>query len=207
MRILAIAFLATLLTMPLVRADDTAEVMKMVKSNIGIVIDLLRNKEIDKKERNQKIIATIVPFFDFRTMARVCLGETYWKPLSPAERKEFVELFVLRLQESYLEKLDLYTDEEVVVADATAVKKRIHVLTHLVTKDDKLEMIYKFYKSRKRGWLVYDMVILGVSVVQTYRSQFAGLLKESSFADLMERLKTTGGFTIPTDEAGNSKAG
>ena len=206
MRILAIAFLAILLTMPLVRADDTAEVMQMVKSNIDIVIDLLRNKEIDKKERNQKIIATINPFFDFRTMARVCLGETYWKPLSPAERKAFVELFVLRLQESYLEKLDLYTDEEVVVEDATAVKKRIHVLTRLVTKDDKLEMVYKFYKS-KRGWLVYDVVILGVSVVQTYRSQFSGFLKESSFADLMERLKTTGGFTIPTDEEGRPKAG
>ena len=206
MRILAIAFLATLLTMPLVRADDTADVMQMVKSNIDIVIDLLRNKEIGKKERNQKIIATINPFFDFRTMARVCLGETYWKPLSPAERKAFVELFVLRLQESYLEKLDLYTDEEVVVEDATAVKKRIHVLTRLVTKDDKLEMVYKFYKS-KRGWLVYDVVILGVSVVQTYRSQFSGFLKESSFADLMERLKTTGGFTIPTDAEGKSKAG
>ena len=206
MRILAIAFLATLLTMPLIRADDTAEVMELVKSNIDIVIDLLRNKEIDKKERNQKIIATINPFFDFRTMARVCLGETYWKPLSPAERKAFVELFVLRLQESYLEKLDLYTDEEVVVEDATAVKKRIHVLTRLVTKDDKLEMVYKFYKS-KRGWLVYDVVILGVSVVQTYRSQFSGFLKESSFADLMERLKTTGGFTIPTDAEGKSKAG
>ena len=206
MRILAIAFLATLLTMPLVRADDTADVMQMVKSNIDIVIDLLRNKEIGKKERNQKIIATINPFFDFRTMARVCLGETYWKPLSPAERKAFVELFVLRLQESYLEKLDLYTDEEVVVADAIAVKKRIHVVTHLVTKDDKLEMVYKFYKS-KRGWLVYDVVILGVSVVQTYRSQFSGFLKESSFADLMERLKTTGGFTIPTDAEGKSKAG
>ena len=206
MRMLAIAFLATLLTMPLVRADETAEVMELVKSNIDIVIGLLRNREIDKNERNQKIIATINPFFDFRTMARVCLGETYWKPLSRAERKEFVALFVLRLQESYLEKLALYTDEEVVVEDATAVKKRIHVLTHLVTKDDKLEMVYKFYKS-KRGWLVYDVVILGVSVVQTYRSQFSGFLKEASFADLMERLKTTGGFTIPTDDEGRPKAG
>jgi phospholipid transport system substrate-binding protein len=68
-----------------------------------------------------------------------------------------------------------------------------------VTKDDKLEMVYKFYKSRK-NWKIYDVVILGVSVVQTYRSQFRGILKNTSFADLMKKLRTKGGFTIPTDK-------
>ena len=53
-------------------------------------------------------------------------------------------MFVERLKLSYLEKLDLYTDEEVVVDEARKTKKnRVEVLTYLVTKDDKKEMIYK----------------------------------------------------------------
>ena len=203
MRTFTIAILAILLTMSLAWADESEEVKGLVKANIDAVVELLQNKTISKKERNRKIIAVINPVFDFALMAKLSLGKTYWKPLSTAQKKEFVALFVLRLQESYLEKLDLYTDEKVIIEEAKFVKKRIHVLTRLVTKDDKLEMLYKFYKAKKaKTWKVYDVVILGVSVVQTYRSQFSGFLRGASFADLMEKLKTTGGFTIPTSKEG-----
>ena len=197
MRILTIAILLTLGTSFLSHADEKAEVLQLAKTRIDAVVELLRSKEFGKAERNKRIINTINPIFDFALMAKICLGKKHWRPLSAEERKEFIDLFVLRLQESYLEKLDLYTDEEVVVEEAVTVKKRIHVMTHLVTKDDKLEMVYKFYKA-KRGWKIYDVVILGVSVVQTYRSQFRGILKNTSFADLMKKLRTTGGFSIPT---------
>jgi phospholipid transport system substrate-binding protein len=68
-------------------------------------------------------------------------------------------------------------------------------------------MIYKFYRG-KEGWKVYDVEILGVSVVQTYRSQFDGFLKNGSFAELMEKLKTSGEFALPTgNEQQPSSAG
>ncbi|MCG8336854.1 MAG: ABC transporter substrate-binding protein [Proteobacteria bacterium] len=180
-----------------VKADDLTDVKQIVAKSIAIVIDLVKDKQIDKATRNQKIIETIEPFFDFEFMAKVCLGKKHWKAMTPAKRKLFVERFVMRLQDSYLEKLDLYTDEEVVVDEAKRVKKRIHVVTHLVSKTDKMEMIYKFRKART-GWLVYDIEILGVSIVQTYRSQFAGFLKQNSIDDLLEKLTKSGSFTVPT---------
>ena len=201
MRPLTIACLISLLTLTYVYADENAEVLQLAKTRIDSVIVLLRDQDISKEERDKKIIGTINPIFDFKLMAKICLGKKHWVPLSPEDRKTFVDTFVLRLQESYLDKLELYTDEEVVVEEAISVKKRIHVLTHLVTKDDDLEMTYKFYNSSD-GWKIYDVVILGVSVVQTYRSQFSGFLKDASFDQLMEKLKTTGGFTIPTDADG-----
>lgn len=197
MRTLTLVVLFTLAISLPTYADEKAEVFQLAKSKIDAVVDLLRNKEIGKAERNQKIIATINPIFDFALMAKISLGKKHWKPLSTGQRKEFIDFFVLRLQESYLEKLDLYTDEEVVVEEAVTVKKRIHLMTHLVTKDDKLEMVYKFYK-KKGNWKIYDLVILGVSVVQTYRSQFSGFLKNASFTDLMKKLKTSGEFSIST---------
>ena len=126
-------------------------------------------------------------------MARLSLGKKHWKALSKAKRKEFSELFVKRLKDSYLDKLDLYTDEEIVVDEAKLTKKnRVEVLTYLVSKEDKKEMIYKLYKSKKKEWMVYDVDILGVSIVQTYRSQFSGILKKKSMEQLMERIRSTG---------------
>ena len=159
-----------------VLADEKSDVLRITSEKIGTVIQLLKNKTLDKKERNKRIVEVVNPLFDFRVMARNSLGRKHWVNMTRAQKKEFLDLFVKRLQESYLEKLDLYTDENVVIENATQVKKRIHVLTRLVSKTDKKDMVYKFWKSKRRGWGVYDIVILGVSVVQTYRSQFNGLL-------------------------------
>lgn len=180
-------------------ADDVAHVQAIVDQNIKLVIDYIKDKKLDKQTRNEKIIETVVPFFDFDFMAMVCLEKKHRRKLSNAQQKEFTELFVKRLQESFLEKLDLYTDEEVIVENAKKVKKRIHVLTYLVSKGDKMDMKFKFKKTKK-GWKVYDLEILGVSMVLTYRSQFSGFLKKNSMDDLLKKLSQSGSFTVPTGE-------
>ena len=174
-------------------ADEVKEIRAMTKEKVDIVINILKDKSLSKIEKKEGILETIDGLFDFSLMARLSLGKKHWKSLSKEKRKEFSELFVERLKLSYLEKLDLYTDEEVVVDEARMTKKnRVEVLTYLVTKDDKKEMIYKLYKTKKKGWMVYDVDVLGVSIVQTYRSQFSGVLKKETMEQLMERMRSAG---------------
>ena len=174
-------------------ADEVSEIRAMTKEKVDLVIQTLKDTSLSKKEKKEGILKTIDGLFDFNLMARLSLGKKNWKPLSKSNRKEFSKLFVERLKQSYLDKLDLYTDEEVVVGEAKQTKKnRVEVLTFLVSKDDKKEMTYKLYKSKKKGWLVYDVDVLGVSIVATYRSQFSGILKKGSMEQLLERMRSTG---------------
>ena len=174
-------------------ADEVNEIRAMTKEKVDLIIQTLKDTSLSKKEKKEGILKTIDGLFDFNLMARLSLGKENWKPLSKSKRKEFSKLFVERLKQSYLDKLDLYTDEEVVVGEAKQTKKnRVEVLTFLVSKDDKKEMTYKLYKSKKKGWLVYDVVVLGVSIVATYRSQFSGILKKGSMEQLLERMRSTG---------------
>ena len=174
-------------------ADEISEIRAMTKEKVDVVINILKDKSLSKQEKKEGILKTIDGLFDFSLMARLSLGKKHWKSLRKAKRKEFSELFVERLKLSYLEKLDLYTDEEVVVDEARLTKKnRVEVLTFLVSEDDKKEMIYKLYKTKKKEWMVYDVNILGVSIVQTYRSRFSGILKKESMEQLMERMRSTG---------------
>ena len=174
-------------------ADEVSEIRAMTKEKVDLIIHTLKDTSLSKKEKKEGILKTIDGLFDFNLMARLSLGKENWKPLSKSKRKEFSKLFVERLKQSYLDKLDLYTDEEVVVGEAKQTKKnRVEVLTFLVSKDDKKEMTYKLYKSKKKGWLVYDVVVLGVSIVATYRSQFSGILKKGSMEQLLERMRSTG---------------
>ena len=172
-------------------ADEVSEIRAMTKEKVDLVIRTLKDSSLSKEEKKQGILKTIDGLFDFSLMARLSLGKKHWKSLSKSGRKEFSKLFVGRLKQSYLDKLDLYTDEEVVVDEAKMTKKnRVEVVTYLVSKDDKKEMTYKLYKTKKKGWMVYDVDVLGVSIVQTYRSQFSGILKKESLEQLMERLRS-----------------
>ncbi len=51
------------------------------------------------------------------------------------------------------------------------------------------EIIYKFYKDKNGSWMIYDVDILGVSIIQTYRTQFAEILTKEPFEKLLEKLK------------------
>jgi len=172
-------------------ADGTTEVKAMMKEKIGKVTSIIQDKTIAKNIRDTEVDALVRPLFDFGLMGRLSLGKTQWKKLTADERREFSKLFEERVMNSYMSKLDLYTDEVVIISDAIKVKSRIHLPTRLVRKNEKREILYKFYKSKKRSWLIYDVDILGVSIIQTYRKQFSGILKEETFAVLLEKLKTS----------------
>ena len=199
MKILLNAVICLLLFGQTVHADDRSDVRALLKEKMDAVIVLVRNKDFDKSVSNDKIIETVDPIFDFKLMAKLSLGKKYWSGIGREKREEYSHLFIKRLKESYLEKLDLYTDEELVYNEPKKVKKKIHAPVLLVSKDNKIEMIYKFYKSKK-GWMIYDVEIQGVSVVQTYRTQFHDVMKRGTMDDLIAKLNKTGEFTIPDTE-------
>lgn len=173
-----------------------SEASALIESKIDAVMVLLQNKVLDKTDRNTQIIALVSPIFDYQTMAKLSLGKKHWPQLSQEKQDAFSDLFTKRLQSSFLEKLDIYTDEKVLYGKAESNGSKVQVPTTLISKDSRIEMLYKLY-STAAGWKVYDVEVGGVSVIQTYRSQFDGVLSEGSIDDLLEKLKTDGSFDIP----------
>jgi len=195
MRYLLSAILCVLLFASPTLADAPDEVRELLKVKIDAVVVLLQDKTIEKTDRNERILDIISPIFDYPTMAKLSLGKKHWPALSQEQQVVFSDLFNKRLQTSYLEKLDLYSDEKILYGTAQADGKKVHMPTTLISKGSKIEMFYKFYRSAV-GWKIYDVEIGGVSVIQTYRSQFDGVLSEGTIDDLLEKLRIDGTFVI-----------
>lgn len=53
----------------------------------------------------------------------------------------------------------------------------------------KKNIIFKFYNDNN-NWLIYDVDVLGVSIVQTYRSQFGDILANQGFDALLQKLES-----------------
>jgi len=162
-------------------------------TKIDEVILIVQDKSLVKDQRNSDIIKVLTPMFDFELMAKLSLGKV-WKQLNSADRKRFVELYVERMKKSYSSKIDAYSDEKVEVKKIKQPKSnRIELVTDLVSKTDKLEIAYKFYRPKslkmdKDNWLIYDAVILGVSILKTDKAQFQEFLQTKSITQLMNEL-------------------
>ena len=91
---------------------------------------------------------------------------------------------------SFTSKLGLYKDEEIKVTTLDKVKERMFLNSQMIINGEVKNIIFKFY-DKKGDWLIYDVDILGVSIIQTYRSQFADLLDKADFNTLLDTLKAT----------------
>lgn len=172
-------------------AGDMENLTELMKTKVAAITGILENNALAKEQKNARIEGATNALFDYKLMARLSLGKKEWGELDETKRNEYMGLFERRIKDSYLEKLHLYTDEKVVVEAAKAGEKgRIHVPCYILAKDGKTEMLYKFYKAKSGEWLIYDVEIAGVSIVQTYRSQFAEILKTKSVFELIEKLKS-----------------
>lgn len=173
-------------------ANQTEEekIKEMMIKKSEVFFSILNNKEYDKQTRKQKILDEIEPLFDFRLMSRLALNRKTWKSLSKEQRSLFSEVFISRVQKSYLSKLDVFKDVEVIVKDSIRVKKnRIEITALLKTNTDTKKLVYKFYRTKTNKWLIYDISVVGVSFLQSYRSQYASFLKTHSFEELMETFR------------------
>ena len=182
------AVLSLLIISQIVVADDKSVAEKLLKSKIDAIYEVIQKKELETKARDNQVFEIVTSIFDFPLMAKLAMGRKYWPDIPKEKKERYSNLFTKRLRSSYLEKLTLYEDQKVVYKEPVKVKKKIHIPTELISKDNKISMLYKLYKS-KDSWKIYDVEIQGVSIISTYRSQFMQVLKNGTIDDLLLKLE------------------
>ena len=177
------------LTVPVIHAGDVEDINSMVKKKVAVIFDLLGKQDIEKNERNEKIVGELNEIMDFQLAAYLSLGK-HWKKISKTQKKEFVETFQQYINNYIVEKIDLYTNQKIDIGDSKIVKKgRAELEIGILSGGETLQVNFKLRKNKKKEWRVYDVDIEGVSLITTFRSQFSGVLKSSSFEELLEKLK------------------
>jgi len=179
-------------------ADDKCDAGKVVRDTVKAVLECLRINDLSDEGKRERIREITGPVFDFPLMGKLALGRRHWPKLNEKERGEYTRLFVKQLQNSYSDKIALFSNEKVEYEEPVQVKTKIHVPTIVISKDERNKMLYKLYKAGA-GWKVYDVEIQGVSIVSSYRAQYAQILKTGSVEDLLEKMR---GKTGPDSDDG-----
>lgn len=169
-------------------AMNESNIESVMKSKIEIVLNILKDEKLEKLEKTKNIFSIMDEVFDYQIMSQIALGAK-WKEINDDEKKSFVKAFETKLKNSYVEKLELYNDQNVEFSTIEKLNpKRIKLQTFIIGKDDKYEVEYKFYLNSSDEWLIYDVSIIGVSIMQTNRQQFALFLEKHNIKELIEKL-------------------
>jgi phospholipid transport system substrate-binding protein len=187
-KVLTLSLIITLAGMaaPALAGPPTDAVRGTVDEVIRILQDPALKATAQKQRRRQLVKQTVDQRFDYEEMAKRSLPN--WNKLSAAQRREFVSLFAELLEASYADKLMKYSGEKVAYVGESVDRDRAEVRTMLLRRNDRIPMNYRLLNTS--GWMVYDVVIEGVSLVSNYRSQFTRVISESSYAELVRRLRT-----------------
>lgn len=169
-----------------------AEPLDIVKNSVNNVLNILEDslyKDSTKKElQEEKIRAEIRDIFDFSEIAERSLAR-HWKKFTSKQQAEFTELFSEFLEKLYINKIQGYTDEEVLYLGENMITKlKATVKTKIVTDVSEIPIDYRMIM-KKEGWKVYDISIEGVSLVKNYRAQFRKILMKESPDALIKRLE------------------
>ncbi|WP_457551889.1 Tgt2/MlaC family protein [Desulfobacula sp.] len=190
-RIFIFIFFAVCFFFPVTHVSASS-VQDQLKVTLDKILVILREKSTPEQELSEQkrtsLRNLIHEQFSFAKMSQLCLAR-HWKKRNDEEKKHFIELFGKLLEETYVSKIESYTNEKVVFLKEYVKKRKAQVNTKVITASVEIPIDYRLYQTKDGIWLVYDVVIEGVSLVGNYRSQFDQILQKEPFEKLIQDLE------------------
>ncbi len=142
------------------------------------VLDALRAEPATAAGGAARITAlvnrTILPHVNFRRMTAGAVGPA-WRSATPDQQARLQEEFKQLLVRTYAGALAQVSDQTIAVRPlrAAAGDKDVLVRTEIQGRGDPVQLDYRLEKTPEGDWKIYNFNVLGVWLVDTYRSQFA----------------------------------
>ena len=160
--------------------------LEQAQTTVDAVMAILRESNLEKEARQEKLSTTIRARFDFTEMSQRILA-TNWKNASEAQRDSFIRIFSDLLERNYIGRIESYTDEKIDFLKERVQGNRAAVDTVIVTKSAEIPISYRMVQQGSE-WMVYDVVIESVSFVNNYRNSYGEILKKEGFDGLLARM-------------------
>jgi phospholipid transport system substrate-binding protein len=159
--------------------------LDMLKQTTDQAISALNSDQATLKTNPKvayRIINTIIlPHFDLDGMARSVLPRDVWMRASASERSQFTQQFTNLLVRTYASALASYKNETVrYLPPRTTSASRVQINSTIIRQaGPSISVSYRLV-SINNEWKIYDFAVDGISMLQSYRSQFSDLISQGN---------------------------
>ncbi len=194
-RLLALLLVSasTLVVLPVRAADEAPDAL--IKRLSTEVLDNIRSDKAIQSGDVSRIITLvdgkIMPNVNFQRMTASAVGPA-WRQATPEQQKRLQEEFKILLVRTYAGALTQVSDQTIALKPLRAAPedKEVVVRTEVKGRGDPIQLDYKLEKTpgEGAGWKIFNLNVLGVWLVETYRSQFAQEISAKGIPGLIATL-------------------
>jgi phospholipid transport system substrate-binding protein len=183
--------LAVVAILPVPSATAAVDPMTTVQNTVNQSLTVLRDKQTPLSQRQDQLRQIVARTFEFTEMGKSALGY-HWRQISPEQQKEFTDVFVSFIEDSYLSKISDYRGPDYQVNFLGARNDGpgfAQVNTDIVRAGK--DSIHVNYRLQQQGdeWKIYDVTVDAISIIANYRNQFNRVMNNQGYATLINDLK------------------
>ena len=160
----------------------------------GMLGDLDKDREAyrrDPAKVGQLVDKYLLPHFDVEYSARGVLGK-YWATATPDQRQRFIDAFYHSLLTNYGSALASFTSDKLKIypSNVTPDATRASVRTEVKRSDGGSVQVNYYMRKTPQGWKAWDVVIDGISYVNSYRTDFGEQIEQQGIDSVIKRLQS-----------------
>ena len=173
-------------------APETAPDALLSAATLTVTASLRQDKSLltNSQERIAELVeVTILPLFNFRHMTQRAVAPN-WRLASPEQQNALIAEFKTLLVHTYSTTLANYRDQAIEYKPLRIAPGEIEVTVKSTVKQPGAERMTIDYDMEKTtaGWKIYDIKVAGISLITTYRSTFAQLIRDGGVDGLIKSL-------------------
>jgi phospholipid transport system substrate-binding protein len=194
MRVFKTMLLCICFFLPQISLAQTSPVSMLEQSANQIVETLKVNRTSLKTNPHiiyQAVQRYFLPHVDVLGMSRSVLGRQVWQKATPEERTRFSKVFTELVIRTYSGPLAEYKNETVKFLPVRdSLTKRFLRINSLIVRSEGQNIPLSYSLVSKDGqWKVYDISVEGVSLLQSFRSQFAQILQNANVDEVIKKMQ------------------
>jgi len=175
-------------------ASNASDPLVMMKSVSDQMISSLKQNR-PKLKKNPRLVYRLVdrillPHVDVMGMSRSVLGRSAWKSASAGQQKAFSKAFTNVVINTYASALNAYTDETIKfypIRGGFQGKRRVAIYSKIMRRDGPPVPVSYRLAFIHGKWMVYDLNVEGVSLLQSFHAQFADALSQGKSVSQLTR--------------------
>lgn len=165
-----------------------AEPTATVKTTVDNILSVLRKPDFNFETDREIIKAEVTKAFDATAMAQSVLS-TNWRSATKEQQDEFRDLLLATIENSYIDRIQAYTNETVEFRGENVSGDRATVESVIITQSGPVPVNYKL-RQRQNLWYVYDVEVENVSMVSSYRDTYRDIVRRSGMDGLLAQMRT-----------------
>jgi phospholipid transport system substrate-binding protein len=190
LQVLMAAFLLPLAWRPAAAAPSAEAAHSLIDRVSTEVLSILSDQGLNDRQKFDALVQVLNQPIDLDLVARLILGR-HWRTASDPQRQAYLDLFREYALANLASKLHLYQGQSFEVTGAKAVSDKDALVTSRILNDGEapLQVDWRLRERDGGGLVVIDVMVAGVSLVVTLRSEFGSVIERQGFEGLLAELR------------------